>query len=221
MTRLSDTQLVILSAAANRDDGSIFPFPDTLKGGAADKVVQSLIRKGFVERIADDRLAVDDLLRVTRAGLEAIHVDPAEVAFPLGDTEAGDKPPAADGAEKPKAGKRRAAKAGTVARDKPEGRAAPRANTKQALMIEMLRRPEGATVEQIAEATGWQHHTCRGAIAGALKKKLGLTITTERVRSVGPNKEGARGSYTVYRVAGDSHDGADRIERRPPEEAGR
>jgi hypothetical protein len=75
-----------------------------------------------------------------------------------------------------------------------------RPNTKQALMITMLRRPEGATIAQIAAATGWQSHTCRGALAGALKKKLGLTITTERVRSVGPNKEGARGSYTIYRV---------------------
>jgi hypothetical protein len=73
-------------------------------------------------------------------------------------------------------------------------------STKQAAMIAMLRRPEGATVEQIAEMTGWQNHTIRGAIAGALKKKLGLTITTERVRSVGPNKQGAPGSYTVYRV---------------------
>ena len=76
-----------------------------------------------------------------------------------------------------------------------------REGTKQALMIELLRRPEGATIAQIAAATGWQSHTCRGVIAGALKKKLGLTITTERVRNVGPNKEGARGSYTVYRVA--------------------
>jgi hypothetical protein len=75
-----------------------------------------------------------------------------------------------------------------------------RPNTKQAAMIELLRRPEGATVEQIAEVTGWQNHTVRGAIAGALKKKLGLVITTERVRSVGPNKDGARGSYTIYRI---------------------
>ena len=80
-----------------------------------------------------------------------------------------------------------------------------RPNTKQALMIELLRRPEGATVEQVAEATGWQHHTVRGAIAGALKKKLGLTVTTERIRSVGPNKEGARGSYTIYRLCGAPH----------------
>ena len=71
-----------------------------------------------------------------------------------------------------------------------------RYGTKQATMIEMLSRPEGATVAQIAEATGWRHHTVRGAIAGALKKKLGLTITTERVR----RGDGASGSYTVYRV---------------------
>ncbi len=96
-----------------------------------------------------------------------------------------------------------------------------RPNTKQALMIDMLRRPEGATVEQIAEATGWQHHSVRGAIAGALKKKLGLTITTERVRNVGPNKEGARGSYTIYRIATDSQAAPDTVERRLPEEAGR
>ena len=55
-----------------------------------------------------------------------------------------------------------------------------RNGTKQALMIDMLRRPQGATVEQIAEITGWQNHTVRGAMAGALKKKLGLTITSEK-----------------------------------------
>ena len=67
-------------------------------------------------------------------------------------------------------------------------------------MIELLRRPEGATVEQIAEATGWQHHTIRGAISGALKKKLGLTVEATRTREVGPNKTGAKGSSTVYRI---------------------
>ena len=61
-------------------------------------------------------------------------------------------------------------------------------------MIELLRRPEGATVEQIAAATGWQHHTIRGAIAGALKKKLGLTVEATRTREGGPNQVGAKGS---------------------------
>jgi hypothetical protein len=67
-------------------------------------------------------------------------------------------------------------------------------------MIEMLERPEGATVEQIATATGWQHHTIRGAISGALKKKLGLTVRAVRIREVGPNKAGAKGSATTYRI---------------------
>ena len=67
-----------------------------------------------------------------------------------------------------------------------------RTGTKQALVVEMLRRSEGATVDQIMEATGWQRHTVRGAFAGALKKKLGLAVTSEKV------EDGAR----VYRVAG-------------------
>jgi hypothetical protein len=71
-------------------------------------------------------------------------------------------------------------------------------------MIELLKRPEGATVEQIAAATGWQHHTIRGAISGALKKKLGLTVEATRTREVGPNKTGAKGSSTVYRITGSS-----------------
>ena len=55
-----------------------------------------------------------------------------------------------------------------------------REGTKQALMIDLLRRPKGATLAEIVEATGWQSHTVRGAMAGALKKKLGLTITSEK-----------------------------------------
>src|ERR671918_2454080 len=70
----------------------------------------------------------------------------------------------------------------------------------KALLIELLKRPEGATVEQIAAATGWQKHTIRGAISGALKKKLGLTVEATRTREVGPNKTGAKGSATVYRI---------------------
>ena len=68
-------------------------------------------------------------------------------------------------------------------------------------VVNMLRRPEGATVAQIAEATGWAQHTVRGFFAG-LKKRQGITVEiAERIRQVGPNKQGAKGSYTVYRVA--------------------
>ena len=69
-------------------------------------------------------------------------------------------------------------------------------------MIELLKRPEGATVEQIAAATGWQNHTIRGAISGALKKKLGLKVEATRTREVRRDKTGAKGSATVYRIVG-------------------
>jgi hypothetical protein len=55
-----------------------------------------------------------------------------------------------------------------------------RDGTKQAALIELLKRPEGATLSQMVEATQWQAHTVRGAMAGALKKKLGLEITSEK-----------------------------------------
>ena len=72
--------------------------------------------------------------------------------------------------------------------------------TKQQAVLDLLRREDGATVAQIIDATGWQSHTVRGFLAG-LKKK-GITIDVlERFRQVGPRKEGARGSYSVYRIA--------------------
>ena len=76
----------------------------------------------------------------------------------------------------------------------------PRKGTKQEAVLTMLRRTEGATVAQIAEATAWASHTVRGFLAG-LKKKGIQVATLERVRMVGPNKEGARGSFTIYHVA--------------------
>ncbi len=56
----------------------------------------------------------------------------------------------------------------------------PRENTKQAKLIALLRRPGGATIVDLAKATRWQHHTVRGVLSGTLKKKLGLTITSEK-----------------------------------------
>jgi hypothetical protein len=76
----------------------------------------------------------------------------------------------------------------------------PREGTKQEQVLAMLRRPEGATVAQIAEVTGWNSNTVRGFLAG-LKKKGHAVEVMERIRQVGPNKEGARGSFTIYRMA--------------------
>jgi hypothetical protein len=63
--------------------------------------------------------------------------------------------------------------------------------SKQDEVIAMLRRPEGATVDEVARATGWQRHTVRGIFSGTLKKKLGLTLASAK-------EERGR----VYRVAG-------------------
>ena len=63
--------------------------------------------------------------------------------------------------------------------------------SKQADVIALLRRPEGATVDEVRAATGWQPHTVRGVFSGALKKKLGLAVTAAK-------EERGR----VYRIAG-------------------
>ena len=77
MTRLSDTQLVILSAAAQRDDGAVLPLPETLKikGGAVAKVLGSLRAKGLIDHLGTPRGDDPPPLRITRAGLEAIGVE--------------------------------------------------------------------------------------------------------------------------------------------------
>jgi Protein of unknown function (DUF3489) len=74
-------------------------------------------------------------------------------------------------------------------------------DTKQSQVLAMLRSPNGATVAQIAEAMNWAPHTVRGFFAG-LKKRQGIAVTAaERIRQVGPNKAGAKGSFTIYRIA--------------------
>ncbi|MDH3770673.1 MAG: DUF3489 domain-containing protein [Nitrospirota bacterium] len=164
MIKLSDTQRAILATAAQRDDLSVLPLPETikLKGGALKQVMDSLSKRGLIRVVQTD----PDRIVITSEGVAAI------------EPETTDAPEPKDTATKP----------------------APRAGTKQALLIDMLKRPEGATVEQIAAATGWQRHTIRGAISGALKKKLGLNVEATRTREVGPNKNGAKGSTTNYRI---------------------
>jgi hypothetical protein len=68
----------------------------------------------------------------------------------------------------------------------------PRAENKQSQLITMLKRLDGATIVEIATALDWQPHTVRGAIAGALKKKLGLKVESKKVDDRG----------RVYRIAG-------------------
>ncbi len=196
LQQVSDTQLVILSAAAQRADLSVLPLPDSLnlKGGALNKVMDSLRNRGMIRAIGAD--GGPERVVITSEGMTAIGVEPEGTEEPTDGTAVEAPQPAseADGATTPAKtkpvkgrGKAKATKAAAAASEpkaapggEPTAKPTPRAGTKQAQMIELLKRPEGATVEQIAEATGWQHHTIRGAISGALKKKLGLTVTSEK-----------------------------------------
>jgi hypothetical protein len=222
MTYLSDTARVVLAAAAQREDLSVLPFPDGVKakGGAEQKVLTGLRKRGFVRVI--ETSGRPQRIVITSEGMAAVGVEleddetgptEADTGATAADASPADQTPAppAVGDDGAKAGRRKAkadkAKSTKAKSAKPEKAAAdekptPHAGTKQAQMIELLKRPEGATVEQIAAATGWQHHTIRGAISGALKKKLGLTVEATRTREVGPNRTGAKGSSTVYRITG-------------------
>jgi hypothetical protein len=158
---------------------------------------------------ADFRVELHDLAgsapaaatEATQGATDAQESDAAQAPEPP--AHAATAPARAKGRAKArKPAKVKVTKAAMPTKAAPAGKPTPRSGTKQARMIELLRRPEGATVAQIAAATGWQHHTIRGAIAGALKKKLGLTVEATRTREVGPNKTGAKGSTTVYRIVG-------------------
>lgn len=187
MTKLSDTQLVILSAAAQRTDRNVLPLPGSLRGGAAAKVVRALLKRGLiVETTTDSQTKADAalnriwrngedgraiLLHITDAGLAAIGVEPeGGDSAPTGAEDA----PSADAPQDAPAEADLAPKART-----------PRTGTKQAKLIEMLRAEGGATIDEIVAATGWQPHTVRGAMSGALKKRLGLEVTSEKVEGRG------------------------------------
>ena len=182
MTQLSDTQALILSAAAQRPEHIALPLPDSLRGGAAAKVVGAMLAKGFLQEVDADLRKGEPIWRetgdghgttlvATDAGLAAIGIEPEDTnTAPVGADDAPSDAPATDTPTAPEA----APKART-----------PREGTKQATLIAMLRAPEGATIEEITSATGWQSHTVRGAIAGALKKKLGLEVTSEKVEGRG------------------------------------
>jgi hypothetical protein len=169
MSKLSDTQLVILNAACQRDDRLALPLPKSLKGGAAKTVIDSLVSRGLIEEV--DAKHNEPVWRETGdgPGVTLIATDAAFEALGI-ETGASKEPKP----QKPAKAKR------AKSRPKQKTERAPRSDSKQAQMIAMLKRAKGATIDEIANAFAWQRHTVRGAIAGALKKKLGLNVTSEK-----------------------------------------
>ena len=150
------------------------PLPDGLAGAAAKMAVTKMIERGWLEEVDANLRHNEPLWRETgdghgttliaaEAGLAAIGVDLVVVSTVSNVRKAAPAEQAA----------------GVSADDTPGPKLASiRQGTKQALLIEMLQRPEGASITEIVEATSWQAHTARGAISGSLKKKLGLPITS-------------------------------------------
>ena len=176
MPKPTETQTIILSAGAQRPDNIAMPLPKVLAGAAAKMTVTRMIKHGWLQEVDASSSRGDPLWRetgdghgttlvVTDAGLLAIGIEPVVVQ-----TMAAIREHAAE----------------TSVPKQPT----PRAGTKQAMLIAMLQAPEGATMEEITVATGWQAHTARGAMSGALRKKLGLKVTSA--------KEDERGR--VYRI---------------------
>ena len=192
MPKLTDTQLVILSAAANREDRAVLPLRKSLKtkGAVVTKTLDGLRKKGLLEEKPASREAAAwrqgkdgrrMMLVITKAGLGALDGEPAR--------ESSKQPtPSKARMKKPRAVQKPAAPKLKSKQSLP----AVRPGTKQALLIDLLKRKTGATLDEAIAATGWQPHSVRGAISGALKKKLGLLVESKIVEKRG----------RVYRIVG-------------------
>jgi len=163
-TTLTPAHHAILAYALEHTEGRIEWFPDNIKGGARQKVLDGLSKRSLISAIGTDWF-------VAAEGYEALGI-PKKAPMAI---QALDQ----------------VIEAATAAASATPAKPSTRENSKQATVVQMLQRPEGATIAQICEATGWQAHTVRGTFAGALKKKLGLTIVSDKVK----------GGERVYRIA--------------------
>jgi hypothetical protein len=140
MSKLTDMQLILLSHAAQRDDGSLLPAPKSLGGkpGAVTKSIAALFKRGFVEETEATGIAL------TAAGWAAIGIDASK---PTGDdAQVHDIQPSSPSNTKPLR------------------------QTKAAVVLALLEREEGATLDELIAATNWLPHTTRAALTGLRKK---------------------------------------------------
>lgn len=168
--KLSDTQLVIMSAAAARDGLHVLPTPISLttKGAALSNALKGMLSRGLIEEIPAARDDVEwrrdegDIkltLILTDRGLAAIGVD------------TGNEPIAA--ATEPDARKAAGDSSAPKTVDVRQG-------TKAADVIRLLKRKRGASISELMTSSGWQAHSVRGFLSGTCRKKLGLSVISEK-----------------------------------------
>ncbi|MEQ9490517.1 MAG: DUF3489 domain-containing protein [Alphaproteobacteria bacterium] len=180
--KLTDTQLIILSSASQREDLSVLPLPDTLKlpGGAAKKSLTALLTRGLIEEVSkpiDDSEEQPADYRITAAGLAAIGVQDETEGSPV-----------IKGAETDRKKKKKPTTPAPVKNNTADRET--KSSGKPELLLRLMRRKQGATITALQDATGWQPHSVRAALSGLRKKGIGIT------RSKNPKGE------TLYRVEG-------------------
>ncbi len=202
--KLSDIQLLALSAAAQRDDRCLVP-PSKLKGSALKAFAAKLIAAGLVREVrAKETAAIwrTDAATSRTYALKLTAKGEIAVAKSEGEADTGAKNTAKrfDAARAPRAGKRpiessQAAPGADAKGDdarSSDDRSEPRANSKLALLVDLLSRDRGATIDELMAATGWLPHTTRAALARLGKRGFAL----ERFK-------GERGGASIYRLAED------------------
>lgn len=183
---LTPAQHAILAKAIHTSDGRIEWFPDHIKGGARTKVLEGLSNRALITPDGEGwRVAAEgyDAMGMKRPRISKFE---AKLDAIIANAEAA-QAESADADAELEAAVAQAEASFTAPAKTPRTRA----NSKQAEVIRMLQRPEGATIGQICTATGWQAHTVRGTFAGAFKKKLGLTLVSDK----------PEGGERVYRIA--------------------
>ncbi|MGY0504399.1 DUF3489 domain-containing protein [Luteimonas sp. e5] len=183
-TQLTPAQQAILAHAVEHTSGKIDWFPDNIKGGARKKVLDGLFNRALITTDGTDWL-------VAAEGYDALGISRPDVNRKgIGQFEANLDRIIANAEGAPAAASDPELEAAVTAAEATWVKPRTRENSKQAEVIRMLQRPEGATIDQICTATGWQAHTVRGTFAGAFKKKLGLTIVSDK----------PQGGERVYRI---------------------
>jgi hypothetical protein len=174
--KLTDAQLVMLSRAAQREDGAA-TLPEGIKGNAASKIAQSLIGKGMMREIrAKHQMPIwrqtDDQgpfsLIITKQGRSVISVDGEEESTPFADEP---------GRKQPSEGNGHSGSSSVAG--------APRDGSKLAEVISLLKRKKGVSVEDLISATGWLPHTTRAALTGL--RKRGHEVERTRPEVGGPS----------------------------------
>ena len=186
-----------MSAASQREDRGV-ELPANVQGKAAGRIVDKLIRGGLLEEVGAsgslpiwrrDNESGAIALRVTSAGLAAIDATDEAMAAPeendgrLANGEGARSAPEAIASHKQiSVSARKSARNGIPPKVKTQ--TGPlndsRPGSKQARVLAMLGRPEGATIAAIMRATHWQQHSVRGFFAGVVRKKLGLDLRSEK-----------------------------------------